>query len=145
MTTADNQGDRLSLIHTKLQLAQPLVLPLGKSSDLSQWTEGQNSIYLHIAGISGASEGITLEVYLCAENTSILLSAEGLYGLRNASQSSDGLSICTEISAGLVQFCQLCLSTDSNCSLLVQPRYKLKEKESLQIKQLSFSASGCTR
>lgn len=145
MTTADNQGDRLSLIHTKLQLAQPLVLPLGNCSDLSQWTKSQHSTYLHIAGISGTSEGITLEVYLCAENHSVLLSTEGLYGLRNAGKSSDGLSICTEISAGLVQFCQQCLSADSTCSLLLQPRHKLQEKGALQIKQLSLSMGCCTR
>ncbi|MEN3157900.1 hypothetical protein ABC502_05920 [Alkalimonas sp. NCh-2] len=117
-----------------------MVLPLGKVSELSEWIQSQHPIYLQILGISGAREGITLEVYLRSENSSILLISEGLYGLKSASKFSGGLSICTDISAELQQLCQQCLSRHSICSLVLQPRYKRNDQEPLQIMQVSLLA-----
>lgn len=145
MSTADNKAVHFCLSHGMLSLTQHLVLPLGKVSELSQLIKSKHSIYLQILGISGEREGITLEVYLRMEKTSMLLTTEGLYGLKNASKSSDGLSICTDITATLAQLCQQYLSRDNTCSLVLQPRYKLKEKESLRIKKISLIAGRETR
>lgn len=142
MAISDHPLTQIGPVFNELALAQELILSLGSIRALTEMVNACQQLHIQMAGICGTREGITLESYLGANNTFLLVSSEGLYGLKNASKNAEGLTCSCDITLPLSQLSEKSLVHDSECTLMLKPRIALPDKEPLFIRQVCMFANN---
>ena len=137
MARSGKNTENAKLEFQHLELKRELILPLGRWRELS-WVDHRQPIQLMFTGVLGEQEGITLEAYLQAAEHTVHLSSMGLYGLKNASRSGDGLSVDEDVSSAFAHMRNKQLDGDALCHLILRPRFPLAEAYNLHIHKVKL-------
>ncbi|MFC3031178.1 hypothetical protein ACFOEE_01390 [Pseudoalteromonas fenneropenaei] len=142
VSTSSEHNDSIGPIFEELDIVQQVFLPLGTVAQLLELLQKHAGVYLQISGLSGGVEGITLEISICTPQTSIQVVTEGLYGLKNASKLSAGLTIIADLSPALIALSTNQANLASLCKLVLKPRLNKQHHIPLHIKHLTLTSQG---